>query len=127
MFASYLIRIKPKENVLPDFLIRALNSFSIRGALTYGAKTSVGNYNLNTQTLGDCYIALPSKNEQAEIVSYLQEKKSIIEDGVAIQLRQIEKLKEYKATLINSAVTGKIKVTPEMAGSHDIAQEVMEA
>ena len=28
---------------------------------------------------------------------------------------QSEKLKEYKTTLINSAVTGKIKITPEMA------------
>ncbi len=28
----------------------------------------------------------------------------------ALQLTQIEKLKEYKATLIDSAVTGKIKV-----------------
>ncbi|MEE3210048.1 MAG: restriction endonuclease subunit S, partial [Pseudomonadota bacterium] len=27
---------------------------------------------------------------------------------------QITKLKEYKTTLINSAVTGKIRITPEM-------------
>jgi hypothetical protein len=31
----------------------------------------------------------------------------------ALQQSEIEKLKEYKATLINSAVTGKIKVSSE--------------
>ncbi|MCG0494763.1 restriction endonuclease subunit S, partial [Enterobacter hormaechei] len=28
--------------------------------------------------------------------------------------QQIEKIKEYKTTLINSVVTGKIKISPEM-------------
>lgn len=110
MFASYLIRLKPLKNVVPDFLIRSLNSFSIRGALTHGARTSVGNYNLNTQTLGDCYIAFPPKREQIEIAQYLEQQQKDIEQGLILQKQQIEKLKEYKATLINSAVTGKIKV-----------------
>jgi type I restriction enzyme S subunit len=36
------------------------------------------------------------------------------DEGIELLLAQIEKLKEYKTTLINSAVTGKIKITPEM-------------
>jgi type I restriction enzyme S subunit len=36
-----------------------------------------------------------------------------IDQAIALQQQQIEKLKEYKTTLINSAVTGKIKITPE--------------
>ena len=39
----------------------------------------------------------------------------------------IEKLKEYKTTLINSAVTGKIKVTPEMVGLECNSQDAVEA
>jgi len=35
-------------------------------------------------------------------------------EAIGLLERQIEKLKEYKTTLINSAVTGKIKITPEM-------------
>ncbi|WED23337.1 hypothetical protein L3Q72_04465 [Vibrio sp. JC009] len=34
-----------------------------------------------------------------------------IDGAVDVLQQQIEKLKEYKTTLINSAVTGKIKVT----------------
>lgn len=110
LFASYLIRLKPKNNVLPQFLVRAMNSFSVRGALTHSARTSVGNYNLNTQALGDCAIAVPPLEEQRNIVAYLKEQNRKFEATVGNQTVQIEKLKEYKTTLINSAVTGKIKV-----------------
>jgi type I restriction enzyme, S subunit len=34
-----------------------------------------------------------------------------MDQSISLQEKQIEKLKEYKATLIDSAVTGKIKVS----------------
>ncbi|HAN8933795.1 TPA: restriction endonuclease subunit S, partial [Escherichia coli] len=52
--------------------------------------------------------------EQEKIVSKVKELFSQIDVVVASTVNQIEKLKEYKTTLINSAVTGKIKITPEM-------------
>lgn len=55
-------------------------------------------------------IILPPKTEQEEISSYLRGECSSLSEGLAIQERQISALKEYKATLVNSAVTGKIKV-----------------
>lgn len=110
MFASYLIRVKPKINIEPRFLIHAMNSFSIRGSLTHSSRTSAGNYNLNTQALGDCYLAYPSKEEQTGIVAHIEIESAKIDQAISIQQQQIDKLKEYKATLINSAVTGKIKV-----------------
>ncbi|MEC8376339.1 MAG: restriction endonuclease subunit S, partial [Pseudomonadota bacterium] len=56
----------------------------------------------------------PSYEDQNEIMAYLHEQTKRIDLAIDSQLAQIEKLKEYKTTLINSAVTGKIKVTPEM-------------
>ena len=55
-------------------------------------------------------IPLPKVNEQMVILEFC--KKSRINIGTAISLKEkeIEKLMEYRATLINSAVTGKIKV-----------------
>ncbi|WP_169432983.1 restriction endonuclease subunit S [Desulfotignum balticum] len=52
----------------------------------------------------------PPINEQKAIVSHIQAQSGKIDKAVDIQEQMIEKLKEYKATLINSAVTGKIKV-----------------
>jgi len=55
-------------------------------------------------------ISMPIK-EQSEIVEYLTVLSDKVEKAIELEEFQIEKLKEYKATLINSAVTGKIKVT----------------
>ncbi|CAK2405868.1 type I restriction enzyme, S subunit [Vibrio crassostreae] len=54
---------------------------------------------------------MPPKGELIEIVMYLDTLEEKTTRSIDIILSQIEKLKEYKTTLINSAVTGKIKVT----------------
>ncbi len=54
---------------------------------------------------------VPPMDEQIAIVTHLNTEITKINNTISLQIEQIEKLKEYKATLINSAVTGKIKVT----------------
>ena len=58
--------------------------------------------------------AIPGIVEQEKIVSKVNELFSQIDVVMVSTVNQIEKLKEYKTTLINSAVTGKIKITSEM-------------
>lgn len=57
-------------------------------------------------------IGVPPRSEQDEIVEFAKGITSKISSAISLKLQEIEKLKEYKATLINSAVTGKIKVNP---------------
>ncbi|MCD2453083.1 restriction endonuclease subunit S [Methylicorpusculum oleiharenae] len=56
---------------------------------------------------------VPSIEEQTAIVTHIETQSTKIDQAIAIQQQQITKLKEYKTTLINSAVTGKIRV-PEV-------------
>ncbi len=51
------------------------------------------------------------KEEQIQIVTYIETQSTKIDQAIALQQTQIKKLKEYKATLIDSVVTGKIKVS----------------
>lgn len=53
---------------------------------------------------------LPPMTEQVEIVNHIERFNKVTESAISLQQNQIEKLREYKATLIDSAVTGKIKV-----------------
>ncbi len=69
---------------------------------------------LNCQILSAFKIAFPPVVEQQDIVDFIAGQSEGINKAIELQLLQIEKLKEYKTTLINSAVTGKIKITPEM-------------
>jgi type I restriction enzyme S subunit len=55
-------------------------------------------------------IGFPSKEEQDKIVDYLKSCTIKIDSAITLKEQEIEKLKEYKSTLINSAVTGKIRV-----------------
>jgi len=61
-------------------------------------------------TIQNSIIPLPSIKEQLSIVSHLNGINLKYENSISLKEQEIEKLKEYKSTLINSAVTGKIKV-----------------
>ncbi len=61
-------------------------------------------------------VGFPDRKEQDHIVTHIETQSAKIDKAIALYEDQIEKLKEYKATLINSAVTGKIKVP--MPSSH---------
>ena len=55
-------------------------------------------------------IPLPPKDEQEKIVEYIENKISKIDKLLNLEQECIKSLKEYKASLIDSVVTGKLKV-----------------
>jgi type I restriction enzyme S subunit len=55
-------------------------------------------------------IAIPSRQEQIDIVNHCTEVSNQAEAAIKSQQKQITQLKEYKQTLIANVVTGKIKV-----------------
>jgi type I restriction enzyme S subunit len=65
---------------------------------------------LTTETLGGFEIALPPSAEQEEIVNYLDNKTSAIDEQCRKVQSVIARLKEYRSALITNAVTGKIDV-----------------
>jgi type I restriction enzyme S subunit len=77
-------------------------------------KTSTGLHSSRLRFYGhmffDMELAFPSLEEQNQIVAHSETQSAKIDKAISLQQQQIDKLKEYKATLINSVVTGKIKV-----------------
>ncbi len=55
-------------------------------------------------------LAIPPKDEQIKIVEYIENQTSKIDIAIELQQNYISKLKEYKASLIDSVVTGKVRV-----------------
>lgn len=72
---------------------------------TATALPSMTQSDLNNHT-----IALPSKEEQKEIVLYIENISLKIDTAISLKEQEIEKLKEYKISLIDGVVTGKVKV-----------------
>ena len=67
--------------------------------------------NVGIKDLKKVKLVLPPINEQREICKLIESTSGKISTAISLKEKEIEKLKEYKATLINSAVTGKIKVS----------------
>lgn len=105
--------VRPNKTIKTVFLNAVLASEIGQGQIWYFQQGG-GREGLNFQALKNFYIALPPEAQQLEIAEYIDELEKEFYSAIQIQLMQIEKLKEYKTTLINSAVTGKVKVTPEM-------------
>ena len=53
---------------------------------------------------------VPPKQEQIKIANYLDQKTAQIDKATSLHKQQIEKLKEYKISLVDSVVTGKVKI-----------------
>lgn len=108
-FFVSLCLIKPLVILNPHYFSLFFNSPLVDQQITYGSsRTSVTN--LHLEKIKELIILLPPLEEQSLMVADLKKITDPFDNLHRNILIQIEKLKEYKATLINSAVTGKIKV-----------------
>lgn len=112
--APNMLMLKLKiEKVRVEYVSLLLNSSKYWGYISTIAQ-SAAQPKLNKENVRSLPIVLPPIDEQCEIHKSIMKSSHAIEEVIREQNTQIEKLKEYKTTLINSAVTGKIKITPEM-------------
>ena len=110
-FAGFLIRLRLFENVgiNVNFLKYYLQSITIRD---YFAKMMVivTRASLGQNLLKNLNILLPPIYEQEEIVNYLDKKCKPIDSIITEKEKLIDKLEEYKKSLIFEYVTGKKEV-----------------
>ena len=66
--------------------------------------------NLSNEHIENAYLIIPNSNEQKQIANFIAELVQTNKILIENTLKEIDVLKEYKTTLINDAVTGKIKV-----------------
>lgn len=71
----------------------------------------IGQWDLSKSRMKEIPFYIPPKEEQIKIVEYIENQTSKIDIAIELQQNYISKLKEYKASLIDSVVTGKVKVS----------------
>ena len=109
-FAGFLIRFRPNKNVLFKGFSKFYFSSSTHRSFFVGEMNLVIRASLSQELLKRMPVVIPALEEQIEIAEYIEKAATKIANAISLKEQEIEKLKEYKATLINSAVTGKIKV-----------------
>lgn len=95
--------------ILPKFAMWALNS---RYVYLQGSVDTIGSTSphVNISTMRNYCVPTPTMKEQNEIMDYLDKKCSAIDKSIEQKQAIIEKLKEYKKSLIYEVVTGKREV-----------------
>ncbi len=104
-----LLVYKATSQYFPKFAFyRLLSSDFIKivNSSTYGTKMP----RANPSYIGNLKLPLPPFEEQKQIADFLDNQTTKIDKALHLQQNYIEKLKEYKATLIDSVVTGKVRI-----------------
>lgn len=112
-FAGYLIKAEANETIiLSDYLYLYTNS-----NLFNRWKESIFNKatieNIGADKYSELFFTLPPIEEQKLILENYFIKSTKIDKAIELQQNYIAKLKEYKTTLIDSVVTGKVRVCDE--------------
>lgn len=97
--------LKPKENVLFHYIFYALEGLDINPYITGSAQPK-----LNQENLKVINIPIPPIEVQKEVVEFIREKHKQVDNLIAIKQSKIEKLEQYKRSLIFEYVTGKKEV-----------------
>jgi type I restriction enzyme S subunit len=102
-------RIRAAKGLLQEYLILILKSKSFSDYFM-PILSGVSVPHISPNQIQSFKIGIPDPEEQESIISYITTQSTKISSAISIKEKEIEKLKECKAILINSAVTGKIKV-----------------
>ena len=94
--------IKPKSDIDFYYLFYALEALDINPYITGSAQPK-----LNQENLKNIWLPIPTISEQVEIAEYIKKNITRIESLIVIKQHKIEKLNQYKKSVIYEYVTGK--------------------
>lgn len=109
-FAGFLIRFRPNANILYKGFSRYYFSSVTHRAFFIGQMNLVIRASLSQELLKRLPVLIPPILEQKEISDYIKNASQKIDTAISLKEQEIEKLKEYKSSLIDGVVTGKVKV-----------------
>lgn len=120
-----LIRTTTQE-IINKYLYRAISADPIADHFRVSAN-GVTRFGLSQGAIKDAPIPIPSIQEQAQIVSYIETKTAALYLTISRTEREIALMQEYRTRLISDVVTGKVDVRdikiPDIAGIDDTIDE----
>lgn len=125
-FPDSIVGLVPYKGINLDFLYLILTSMKPE-LLKQAPVNTQGN--LNVERIGCLKIAIPTINEQLELVKQIEEKTQAIDSLVEKKLYAIELAKEYCTRLISDVVTGQIDVRDVKIGDipeNELIEEALE-
>ena len=108
--SSAYVALIPIKHIVPEYFKYLFKSYSYIQALSSTSNLVRDGQALRFENFSMVDLLIIPKDEQKAIASFLDKNTKKIDYAITLQEQQMEKLKEYKATLIDSVVTGKVKI-----------------
>ena len=106
VYASYLIRVRLKGRLLPDFVNTYLGLERGRRQLLQRVTTSAGNHNINANSIRLIRVPVPAGVDQERIAELARAFRQRC-DGLTAKLDALQTLKK---SLMHDLLTGKVRV-----------------
>ena len=114
VYASYLIRVRLSDGLMPDFLNVFLGTARGRRELLRRVTTSAGNHNINSNSIRLLSLPVPdSAGAQERIVQLAGACRSHVD---ALE-KKGDALKQLKKSLMHDLLTGRVRVTNSMGAA----------
>ena len=109
--SNFITRLSPNRNVVSsDFLLFLMHNIQSRRLHMQYIYQTTGIQNLNVNNYLSMNVYVPHIKIQKEIVEYIQRESKKLDQTIRLYEKEIGLIKEYRTSLISSAVTGKIDV-----------------
>jgi len=112
MFSDLIYRLKFDEKSIDlDYMLFCFQSMIFRRQIINSARGSSSTMvKVSQGHIKSWFFFKPPLSEQKEISAYIETASQKIETAIDLKQEEIAKLKEYKSSLINGVVTGKVRV-----------------
>ncbi len=129
VFASYLIRFRVRQAIVPEYLAYFLQSPRYWRVISEEA-AGIAMANVNARKLEAIRIPLAPLAEQHRIVAAIEEQLSRLDAGVAALERVRANLKRYRAAVLKAAVEGKLTETwrednPDLEPASELLKRIL--
>ena len=109
-FAGYLIKAESNEEIVFSDYVYLYTNSDLFASWKQHIFNKATIENIGADKYSELFITIPSIKEQEKILNEFNIDGTKIDKAIDLQQQQITKLKEYKTTLIDSVVTGKVRV-----------------
>jgi type I restriction enzyme S subunit len=124
VFASYLIRFRPNEQLNEKYVYYYLKSPDYWTAIG-ASKVGIAVPNVNASKLSQVALPVAPPNQQTRIVSEIEKQFSRLDEAVAALKRIKANLKRYKASVLKAAAEGKLtEESEEEVGRREYWEEI---
>lgn len=104
-FASYLVRLTPSAELLPDYLNLWMNTPETQNAIRRWATTAIQQVNINPTNLRRCEIRVPPIDAQKQVVSSVAAFDSRLAEEAAV----LSKLRRTRDGLATDLLSGRVR------------------